>query len=153
MNHILGIFLFVVLFASPVIASEYPTCNCEAETCYTVSDLGEHPLKFNGQLEKEIGYGPPGWGEHPDRDQKFTYYVLRLMKRICLKEGDGKDNYLLPVVRIQLTGDLNESAIDALLGPRQTVVVTGHVWTGHSPWHQLPVLIEPTSVRASKPGP
>lgn len=38
-------------------------------------DEGDN-VTLTGVLKKETAYGPPGWGEHPQNDEKMNYWFL-----------------------------------------------------------------------------
>lgn len=47
---------------------------------------------LKGKIVKKYAYGPPGYGESPDIDEKIVYYVLLLNQTINVKGDENTPN-------------------------------------------------------------
>jgi uncharacterized protein YutE (UPF0331/DUF86 family) len=97
-----------------------------------------------GEIKCEIGYGPPDFGEPPDKDAQYTYYVLYLNDAInVLSEStdwelaDIEKNQL-NINKIQLMGS-ESNDLKHLVNKK--VVVRGTLSGAHTLYHHTPVLM------------
>src|SRR5208337_498860 len=94
-----------------------------------------------GTVQRALAYGPPGFGETPDRDAKEVFYSLALAAPICVLGGDDPDQPAEPSIRQMQIAFINMPFDRTLPGHR--VRITGtlfHAITGH---HHTKVVISP----------
>lgn len=58
-----------------------------ATNAKVISD--EDTAEFKGTVKMVTAYGPPGFGENPKTDSKFTYPLLTLNKKFDFKDTEG----------------------------------------------------------------
>ncbi|KAB7741664.1 hypothetical protein F2P47_04470 [Parvibaculum sedimenti] len=70
-------------------------------TAYAAECLFYEPATstISGVAHVMHGYGPPGFGESPDTDEKTVYLIVDLDHPTCLKGGDGEPNEDMANVR------------------------------------------------------
>lgn len=99
-----------------------------------------------GLLNKELFYGPPGYGSDTKKDAKEYCYILRLKVPISVKPKEGSDvNFDKPqdnIQKIQIYS--SDKSINDFLEGRigDNVMVRGRLFgesTGH---HHTPVIME-----------
>ena len=124
-----------------------------ALNCHTDSGHAESPLclpyepetvVLTETVQRALAYGPPGYGETPDRDAKEVFYSLQLATPICVLGGDDLDQPAEPSIR-QLQIAFIKMPFDRTL-PGHRVRVAGtlfHAMTGH---HHTKVLISPDRI-------
>lgn len=112
---------------------------------YRNQDLyyGHEESTLYGELKREIGYGPPNFGEPPDKEAQYTYYVLYLDDSINVL-SKSSDWYLedievnrFNINKIQLIG--SESDLKHYVNRK--VAVTGMLSGAHTLYHHTPVLM------------
>ncbi|WP_105273437.1 DUF4431 domain-containing protein [Escherichia sp. MOD1-EC7003] len=124
-----SVFLFLLFFFS-VSAVSAVSAAC--------LDEGDE-IMLTGILKKEIIYGPPGWGEHPQSDEKITYWFIYPDKVPgCFNAlDDDIRHYSKKLQIIMVDNQYNEYR--KLLG--KDVELKGKVIFASSPYHSTPVLI------------
>lgn len=92
-----------------------------------------------GTVEAEAHYGPPTYGENPEKDRVEKVYVLILASPISVVANDDVFNAASfdNVSRIQLTS--RGVRLAPLAG--KTVYLTGGLFTGYSGHHYTDVLM------------
>jgi hypothetical protein len=78
-------------------------------------------VQFSGVLRAEKKFGPPGYGETPDRDQRLTIYILHLStpETICGGfDGNLERPEMKDVRRLQLVGRIDRDFLEHNLGNR-----------------------------------
>lgn len=129
MNRIIrSFFLFLLFFFSVSAVSAVSACLDEGDE-----------ITLTGILKKEIIYGPPGWGEHPQSDEKITYWFIYPDKAPgCFNAMDDDiRHYSKKLQIIMVDNEYNEYR--KLLG--KDVELKGKVIFASSPYHSTPVLI------------
>jgi hypothetical protein len=53
---------------------------------------------LTGTVQRALAYGPPNFGETPDRDEKEIFYSLQLAAPICVLGGDDSDQPAEPSI-------------------------------------------------------
>ncbi len=99
-----------------------------------------------GLLNKELFYGPPGYGQTPKKDTKENCYVLRLAKPVTVKPTTGSDKDIdipqsnLLMIQIYSNDEKINNFLEGRIGER--IMVRGRFMgavTGH---HHTPVIME-----------
>lgn len=110
------------------------------------------PVQLMGRLVSEERFGPPGYGETPDRDARVEIYVLALdqPRDICPEtDPSRRREWLVDVDRIQVTGPRSATELKRYVGAR--VAVTGildrAVWGGDF----TPVVMRASHIAAAGP--
>jgi hypothetical protein len=80
-----------------------------------------------GVVQRALAYGPPGFGETPDRDAKEIFYSLELGTPICVLGGDDADQPAEKSIR-QLQIAFIKMPVDRTL-PGQRVRIIGTLFT------------------------
>jgi len=129
-----------------VTASVAPLQNGEFARAQSPLCLPYEPetVELTGTVQRTLGYGPPGFGETPDRDTKEIFYSLQLTAPICVSGGDDPDQPAEASIR-NLQIAFTRVAFDKTL-PGHRVRITGtlfHSTTGH---HHTNVLISPNRI-------
>lgn len=90
--------------------------------------LEHSSVAASGVLTSDIRFGPPGYGETPERDAQITIYLLNLAEPqvIC----PGPDGGIIKVDRVQLKGTLSPTMLRPHVGRRITVqgTLSRKVW-------------------------
>lgn len=55
-------------------------------------EYGPSVVKLIGTISLQRGFGPPGFGEDPERDMKLSYAQLTLDRSICVDGGGDSDD-------------------------------------------------------------
>ncbi len=106
-----------------------------------------------GELKSEIGYGPPDFGEPPDKDAQYTYYVLNLNDAInVLSESTDWEvaeieRNRLNIRKIQLMGSEGNNLEHFV---NKKVVVRGTLFGAHTLYHHTPVLMHVKGIEIEK---
>jgi hypothetical protein len=99
---------------------------------------------LTGTVQRALAYGPPGYGETPDRDAKEIFYSLQLATPICVLGGDDFDQPAEPSIRRLQIAFIKMPFERSLPGHRVRVNGTlFHATTGH---HHTKVLISPDRI-------
>ena len=85
-----------------------------------------------GKLTTETFYGPPGYGEDPENDEKVNQYIL------VLEEDPLGDH---PKMQIEYFGD-----IDLTKFLNKKVRVSGTFFSSITGYHNTPILIESKNI-------
>jgi hypothetical protein len=85
-----------------------------------------------GIITIENFYGPPGFGETPESDQKIKNFVL------ILENEPLGDNFKMQII--------NNKTINFEKYIGKKVLVKGKLFSAHTAYHNTPILIEPTEV-------
>lgn len=108
--------------------------------------------KLSGTVITKRFYGPPNYGETPDKDELQSYYILipnQPINMLSLNEGDGELN-LEPIVwqvsEIQLSYD---KTINLSQFKNKKVIVTGTFFKSISGGHHTQVLMNLNRVQLS----
>jgi len=123
-------FLFVVWLASSSSSFGAVTCDGAIQTEYEPV-----VIELQGTLDRQFRYGPPGYGENPDRDQRVLIPILWLDCPVSVsgnRDGDLNTEDVLRITGIQLNIPAKLKGWDALIG--HSVKVRGtlsHAMTGH----------------------
>lgn len=105
---------------------------------------GPQESTLYGELKSEVGYGPPNFGEPPDENARFTYYVLYLDHAINIlsqstdPEMEDIEINRLNIKKAQLMG-WQISNLEQLINRK--VRVRGILFGAHTLHHHTPVLI------------
>lgn len=92
-----------------------------------------------GVLRKETVYGPPGWGEDPQNDEKMNYWFLYPDKLLgCFNSVDDDTRHYSEKMQIIMV-DNQYNEYRKFLG--KDVELSGKVMFADSPYHSTPVLI------------
>lgn len=78
-------------------------------------------VQFSGVLRTEKEFGPPGYGETPERDQRLTIYILHLFvpETICGGfDGNVERPEMKGVRQLQLVGRVDRDFLERNLGNR-----------------------------------
>ena len=105
---------------------------------------GDPAVVLVGTLSVEQFYGPPGFGETPDKDAKERPFILNLESPVDVKAG--KDEQAETAVKkLTLVFDPDELSLKPFLGKKVRVEgVLFHSFSGH---HHTAVLIEVSKIR------
>ena len=105
-----------------------------------------------GTIEKVKSYGPPGFGEDPEHDQKDTAYILRLPQPIRVIESDPNEeiNHTTTATEIQLVAFEFIKKLDVAATRHQKVVLAGEFFSGHTGHHIRELLMDVKSVKLLK---
>ncbi|EJH7011976.1 DUF4431 domain-containing protein [Salmonella enterica] len=96
-------------------------------------------ITLTGVLKKEMVYGPPGWGEHPQNDEKMNYWFLYPDKvPECFNAVDDDTRHYSKKMQIIMV-DNQYNEYRTLLG--KDVKLSGQIIFANSPYHSTPVLI------------
>lgn len=99
-------------------------------------------VELSGRLEMMTGYGPPNYGENPEKDKKINYYVLTLDNPINVK-GNSTDeinqNTYTNVNKIQL---VYHDSINILKDHINQKVIIGTLFEAITGAHYTDILIE-----------
>ncbi len=87
-----------------------------------------------GRVEREIVYGPPGFGESPNEDEKLTQHFLYIED-----EPLGKHH------KIQL---INMSTQQLKSFETKKVSIKGKLFSSHTGYHNTPLLMEVTDIKS-----
>lgn len=93
-----------------------------------------------GILTSETFYGPPGFGETPQQDEKEKILILKLDKPITIITTEGSDEFNVTrddVTEVQLSG----SGIELASFENKKVKVTGMFYGAHTGHHYTDVLM------------
>jgi hypothetical protein len=133
MRSILTAIAFILLTAE-VAQAQSPLClPYEPET-----------VVLTGTVQRVLAYGPPNFGETPDRDAKEIFYSLQLTAPICVAGGDDPDQPAEPAIRQMQIAFINLPFDRTLPGHRVRIIGTlFHAMTGH---HHTKVLISPDRI-------
>ncbi len=110
------------------------------------------PSSIVGTLKIESYYGPPGYGDAPETDEREDCYVLCLENSInLLINPDNSDTGVLDVnslnnYKIQLAAMDDESINRLHRYKYRKVRITGTFFGSYSPHHHTPVLMAVTHV-------
>jgi hypothetical protein len=85
-----------------------------------------------GKLTTETFYGPPGYGEDPENDEKVNQYILYL-----------EEDPLGKMAKMQLVYSGNE---DLSTFKNKQVKVTGTFFSSHTGYHNTAILIESKNI-------
>lgn len=113
-------------------------------------DYGPKIVSLGGYLTQEKRYGPPNYGENPDRDEKLTMAVLHLQRAIhmCGRPHDFDREALRNIRDIQLQiSDVKLWRIRDKL-----VRVTGTLYRGFSGHHFTDVLMSVQTMKLESAG-
>jgi hypothetical protein len=98
-----------------------------------------------GQIILRDSYGPPGFGEDPEHDEKRRNIILILPKPICVTRGTEFDVPEYNVREIQLA--LNDATFEQYkklrkyVGTKRLFSVDGHLYHSHTGYHVTNVLL------------
>ncbi len=83
---------------------------------------------------------------HPGNKSRLQAYVVRLPKAVCadVNDLDGKVQRVTKIMRVQLSGELDERTINGLMNKR--VTVGGTLFGQHTAYHIAPILIQMKSI-------
>ncbi|ECF1703816.1 DUF4431 domain-containing protein [Salmonella enterica] len=95
-------------------------------------------VTLTGVLKQETIYGPPGWGEHPQNDEKINYWFL-YPDRVpeCFNAVDDTRHYSKKMQIIMVDDQYNEYRMFL----EKDVKLSGQIMFANSPYHSTPVLI------------
>lgn len=132
---------YALLFA----LSTLPLTACEASTQRVYYE--PFVVRFHGNVTSEIRYGPPNYGETPERDSKEFVPVLHLNNPV---DVIGTDTHLDPDSETQL------GITDIQLVPEKTLLITegcklvvGTLMRASTGHHYTPVALNVTSLSTS----
>lgn len=141
--------LFPVLAVLLAACSGAPDNRSEHSTQANASEYAYEPTvsTLNGRLEKELFWGPPGYGEDTLTDEREIVYVLVLPKSIRMKApakdlSDGYNAAIAGIDRIQL---LTQKPMEKYLD--QSVTVSGTLFGAQTGHHHTEVLMDVQSVK------
>ena len=99
---------------------------------------------LQGNVQRALAYGPPGFGETPDRDAKEIFYSLQLGVPICVLAGNDEDQPAEKSIRQLQIAFINMPFDKTIAGRRVRIIgALFHATTGH---HHTKVLISPTRI-------
>ena len=111
---------------------------------YTIGDT--HELK--GKIETVLHYGPPGYGEDPQNDQKITAYILKLEEPINAVALMGDEvNFSTQTTEIQLLAFDYLSQLEETVKKRKVVRLRGEFFSAHTGYHIRDVLMDVKSIK------
>jgi hypothetical protein len=135
MKTLLITIILFVASSSGVMSTE--TQNCLSYEPATVTLIGRVVLRDS--------FGPPGYGEDPDRDEKRRNIVLLLASPICVTGGywDKEPEYDVREVQIALasTADKQYKSVREYVGTPKLFYVHGHLYHRHTGYHITEVLL------------
>lgn len=109
-----------------------------------------------GVLRDETRWGPPGFGEHPKTDSKFTVWIVSLRKPVVVDFGKdiGQSAQRTKLGEIELSIDPSNQVLNLYLEQldHNIVVAFGRLWTGTSQGDVTPVVLELLDLRRIKAG-
>lgn len=105
-------------------------------------------VELNGKLDIETFFGPPNFGEEPDRDSEERHWILTLDKPINVRPGPGSDPlFSEPVENVRKVQLVMHEPHRELIDKR--VLVTGTLFRGHTGHHFTEALLNVRSIRLS----
>jgi hypothetical protein len=142
--------LFVGLFVAEAAGQNRDNL---ANWCGPSLHVGESSLvTLTGTIIRESELGPPGFGEHPATDTRFTAWILELDYRVPIAAAEAAPPFAVPktITRIQLRGGTtgNERYDDFV---NRHVSVRGTLSSWIAPSDVTPIVIQPAQVRISGP--
>lgn len=114
-----------------------------AQTCLKADDTAEVKITGTLAIVKFV---------HPGNGSKLQAYVVRLPQPVCADVTDAVDSKkverVTKIVRVQVSGELDERTFKALLNKR--VTVGGTLFGQHTAYHIAPILIQMKSIDRAK---
>ena len=96
---------------------------------------------IEGRIKIEKYYGPPGYGETPEIDQKRTAIILVLKSKICVLK-DPKLNYIDITTRDTIADEIHLGpSSDMKFSEGENVKVQGSFYSGYTGYHQRELLM------------
>lgn len=106
---------------------------------------GIHAL--SGQVKTVLQYGPPGYGENPQADQKITAFVLKLKDPIHVVSLKGDEvNFSTQANEIQLVASDYLPQLKNIADSGRFETFRGEIFSAHSGYHIRDVLMEVKSI-------
>lgn len=103
--------------------------------------------RISGKVQKVKFFGPPGYGDDPKHDQKFTAYVLKLSEPIKVVENDQNEfNYTTETTEVQLSFFDFQIEIEKAAQDQQIISVKGEFFSAHTGYHIRKLLMIVKSV-------
>ena len=117
------------------------------------ADCNAVPVELAGRLVAREEYGPPGWGEDPEHDTRWTLYALVLSPASAQIVAEGLspcagENLTVQEVQLWMAGS-DSSPLRRHTNQQVNVVGALHLANG-PPGEVLPVQLEVTRVAAQR---
>lgn len=99
---------------------------------------------IEGKLITRMYYGPPGYGEDPDKDAQEHPFIIQLNApiKVIAKDGDTSNSDISDVIEIQVV-PMNESEIDTLKQSlNKPIKIQGTLFSAFTGHHYTDVLIQ-----------
>lgn len=111
---------------------------------YTIG--GTHELK--GKIETVLQYGPPGYGEDPQNDQRLTAYILKLDSPINAVALNGDEiSFSTQTTEVQLVAFDYLSQLKRAASRGTTLTLRGELFSAHTGYHIRDVLMNVKSIK------
>ncbi|WP_105616410.1 DUF4431 domain-containing protein [Vallitalea okinawensis] len=106
--------------------------------------LGPNISEVEGTLITRMYYGPPGYGEDPDKDEKEYPFILQLDNpiRVVIEETEDYGSYIIEISEIQVVLNNEEEINIVKLHKDKHIKIEGKLFLSFTGHHHTRVLIE-----------
>lgn len=144
----------LLVLAAVLLCDGAPAENRLPEWCgRTLEAEDSRVVTLTGTIVRETHWGPPGFGENPATDSRFSVWVLKLDFRVPVTVQDypqlGQATRM-EATRMRIIPGLNGNLPSEEFLNRH-VAVDGTLWSASAPADVTPIIMQATQIRISGP--